>query len=72
VATFDAITLVVLLGLGALFIGYATGRRTGYWQGRRSAATEVPLRLRQEAIRTGKCPVCDHAAAPWYNGQHTR
>jgi hypothetical protein len=40
---------------------FAVGRWLGERTGRRRAGDEVPLWLRQEALRSGRCPVCDHA-----------
>ncbi|MCL6453753.1 MAG: hypothetical protein K6T78_09120 [Alicyclobacillus sp.] len=58
-----------LVGLGALLFGYALGRRVGFRQGCRRGTAEAPLRLRHQALRSGRCPICDRAPNAWYNGR---
>lgn len=57
------VLVVMLAAVSALFLGYATGRRIGFRQGHQRGIVEAPLRLRCQAQRVGRCPVCDHGAS---------
>ncbi|MGE5484471.1 MAG: hypothetical protein ACM3X4_05605 [Ignavibacteriales bacterium] len=47
-----ALTLVIMA------LAHSTGRRAGLAEGRRLALLEAYLMVREEALRSGACPVC--------------
>lgn len=56
--------LLCLVGVAALLVGYAWGRRTGVRQGKREASCRTPLELRHRALVEGHCPICDEDVEP--------
>lgn len=57
--------VVCLLGAALLaLIAYVAGRRSGLRAGYRRAARSTPLALRELALQSGVCPVCDGKAGP--------
>lgn len=56
------------LGLAVLllcFLAYRLGHSRGQRQGRRLGREEASIRIRQEALTTGRCPLCDQNPRPF-------
>lgn len=57
--------LLVALVFIVVFAAYLFGRRQGAREGSLRAQAEAPIRLREIALRNGRCPLCGcDAAAP--------
>ena len=54
----QGLLLLFAVALGSLSIGCVLGRRWGRSEGLALGRAEAPLRLREQALEAGRCPVC--------------
>lgn len=52
--------LTIVVGLLLFAVGFILGHVEGGRVSCRVTETKVPLSLREEALRSGKCPTCDY------------
>ncbi|BBB93090.1 MAG TPA: hypothetical protein PKA28_01350 [Methylomusa anaerophila] len=63
---------LIIAVIAAFLLGYIAGKYQGRVIGRKEAAAELPLLMRQKSLESGRCLICQELFADYSNSLHCR